>query len=225
MSNPRSVAIWVAVLFVIGTAASVAGDVLLAPLRAAVIPLQAFAENEGRVVSAFMLFFLACVAIVAIPIVWFPILRRHSETGSVLYIATRLAEAVFFMFGALFTLSMLPLGREAASAGAMAKWLEALGTYSYTLGTMIIFSVSAILLAVMLFQTQLVPRWLSVWKGAGAILLLLQGTLIFYDTITPLLEQTLYIPIAVNEMVLALWLLFKGFSPEAVAELRGRSHP
>ncbi len=82
---------------------------------------------------------------------------------------------------------------------------------------MLIFSLSAIILGVIFYQTKLVPNWLSVWKIVGGVLLFVQGLLVLFELATPTLEATLFIPIAVNEMVLAVWLIVKGFSATALA--------
>ena len=63
------------------------------------------------------------------------------------------------------------------------------------------------------------PYWLSVWTGIGGVLLLTHDVLTLYDAITPMLEQTHYLPIAVNEMGLALRFIVKGFSPDALVAL------
>jgi len=224
MENPRSAAIWVAVLFIIATAASVAGEIMLGPLRlAGNYDLSEIAENPQKVVSAFLMFLFACSAIVAIPIVLFPILRLHSETGALIYVAARFAEGLLFLFGGIFTLALIPLAFATTEKGDVFAVIDELSLYSYTLGTMVVFGFSAIVLAVLFYQTRLVPRWLSVWKGIGAVLLVAQGVLVLYDSITPLMEQILYLPIAVNEMVLALWLIVKGFSPEALIALRSKA--
>jgi hypothetical protein len=71
-----------------------------------------------------------------------------------------------------------------------------------------------VLLNYLLYQSKLVPRWLSVWGLAGAILSFANYSPQFFgiDSI-----EILFYPIALQEMVFAVWLIVKGFNPSAIA--------
>jgi hypothetical protein len=62
------------------------------------------------------------------------------------------------------------------------------------------------------YRSRLVPRWLSVWGLAG-VLLMTTACLLALFSDNPVTGYTILIlPILVQEMVLALWLLAKGFT-------------
>jgi len=63
------------------------------------------------------------------------------------------------------------------------------------------------------YQRKLVPRWLSVWGILGAILSFANYFPEFFgiDSI-----EILFLPIAVQEMVFAVWLIFKGLNSSAI---------
>jgi hypothetical protein len=67
------------------------------------------------------------------------------------------------------------------------------------------------------YQTNLVPRWLSVWGLVGVILGIVNG---LYDMFGGIPNETismlLDLPIFVQEMVLAVWLIVKGFNSSAI---------
>jgi hypothetical protein len=65
----------------------------------------------------------------------------------------------------------------------------------------------------LLYQSKLIPRWLSGWGLIGAILVLAVGLLAMFG----LDLGFLWAPLAVQEMVLAVWLIVKGFNPSAIA--------
>ncbi|MGE5156247.1 MAG: DUF4386 family protein [Betaproteobacteria bacterium] len=65
---------------------------------------------------------------------------------------------------------------------------------------------------VVLHRSRLVPRWLSAWGLVGATLYLVPPL----GTMFGLSLGVLMAPLAVQEMVLAVWLITKGFSPTAV---------
>jgi hypothetical protein len=70
---------------------------------------------------------------------------------------------------------------------------------------------------VLLYRSRIVPRWISAW-GLVAIpfyvadyLLLMYGV---FDMNAPA-QVLMYLPLAVQEMVLAVWMIARGFRPAA----------
>jgi hypothetical protein len=81
-----------------------------------------------------------------------------------------------------------------------------------TLAAVFAFSVGASLYYLVFYRSRLVPRWLSGWGLAGA-LLMGSACLMSLVSDSPVVDYKLLIlPIAVQEMVFAVWLLAKGFS-------------
>ena len=69
------------------------------------------------------------------------------------------------------------------------------------------------------YNSRLIPRWLSVW-GLVAIIMHLSTVFVILFTRTDPMAPALLIlnvPIFVQEMVLALWLIVRGFSTAAIA--------
>jgi hypothetical protein len=71
-----------------------------------------------------------------------------------------------------------------------------------------------------LYQFSLVPRWIS---GRGLISIvpfLAASLLVLFGYLDPIssVRNLLYLPLALQEMVLAVWLIVKGFNPYAVAD-------
>jgi uncharacterized metal-binding protein len=71
----------------------------------------------------------------------------------------------------------------------------------------------------LLYQSQLVPRWLSGWGLLGTTLTIVATLLVLFRLIGILTTgyMVLNLPMALQEMVLAVWLIVKGFSPPANA--------
>ncbi len=83
---------------------------------------------------------------------------------------------------------------------------------------MIAFSIGALILNYLLYQSKLIPRFISVWGLIGAVLLLAAGLLgMFGLSPASMISIILTIPIGLNEMVLAVWLIGKGFNLSAIA--------
>jgi hypothetical protein len=82
------------------------------------------------------------------------------------------------------------------------------------------FCTGATLYYLIFYRSQLIPRWLSVWGLVGTVLCLTAGLLVLFQSIAVLssTQVVLSLPLGVQEMVLAVWLIVKGFSPKAEAK-------
>ena len=83
----------------------------------------------------------------------------------------------------------------------------------------IVFCLGALIFYYLLYQTKLIPRWLSGWGLIAIIPYLAAGLLVLFGFFGPLStsEIVLEFPLALQEMVMAVWLIVKGFNPSALA--------
>ena len=79
----------------------------------------------------------------------------------------------------------------------------------------------------LLYVSRRIPRWLSVWGLIGAPLMLAAGfSLAVTGDPNSTVSSIMYAPLALQVMVLAVWLILKGFnsyavtSPAATGEVR-----
>ena len=68
-----------------------------------------------------------------------------------------------------------------------------------------------------LYKSRLVPRWIAGWGFIAAIAMLIASMLPAFTDLSPAIKILLITPIAVQEMVFAVWLIVKGFNPSAIA--------
>jgi hypothetical protein len=79
----------------------------------------------------------------------------------------------------------------------------------------IVFSLGALMFYYVLYQARLVPRWISGWGIVAGIAYLTAGLIAVFSTnLVPLL-----LPMALQEMVMAVWLIARGFSRSAIPSL------
>ena len=81
------------------------------------------------------------------------------------------------------------------------------------------FGLGALMYYWVFYRSRLVPRWLSAWGLVAIALVMVSGVLVMLRLAEPMstTQVVLALPIAVQEMVLAVWLIAKGFNPRAVA--------
>ena len=68
-----------------------------------------------------------------------------------------------------------------------------------------------------LYNSKLIPRWLSIWGLIAAVAILAASVIATFEIFPESLAILLMIPIALQEQVMAIWLIVKGFNPSAVA--------
>jgi hypothetical protein len=232
MDQDRRTARVVGVLFIMATVASILGSVALGSVLEGPNYLTKVAAHDGRVVLAALLFLIALVSAFATAFVLFPILRRHAEGFAAGYVGFRVFENVFYAAYVLALLTMLTVSQSDAVPRAAATdvplvgvTLLAMNNWSGLLGTLIFFGLGSTVLNYVLYRSRLVPRWLSTWGIIGALLAVLYGTLGIFGLDTSLSSPStlLALPIAVQEMVFAVWLIAKGFDrPAGSANRRPR---
>ena len=165
----------------------------------------------------------------------FPVLKRWHEGLALAYAGFRLLEAVLLIGIEAEMLSLIDVSRNYLdSTGTEASQFRAVGDgiQSGIDGTFIlyvlVFDVGALILYSMLYRSRLVPRFLSTWGFLAAMWMLTGVVLVLLDTFSgasdALVEGIVVIPLAVNEMALAGWLILKGFnsSAEVHGPTRGR---
>jgi Domain of unknown function (DUF4386) len=230
MSSDRRSAIWVGVLYIVATVFPVAALVPWSALVDGEGILVNAATHESQLIAVALLNLVMAVAVAGVAFMIYPVLRRVADTGvtqglSLWYVGTRITESGAFLVGVLATMAFLPLSQEYAAAGApeqsyfqtSSTVLESTTDLAYALGQSV-FAVGAAMLYYLLLRSRLVPAWLSLW-GLIAAPLFLVGSLSLLWTQDPnsTISTVLYAPMALQEMVLALWLILKGFNSTALA--------
>jgi hypothetical protein len=217
MYSNRKTAIIVGVLFIIGDIAGALSYVVTGGLLDGPDALTKIAASQNQVVLGALLVLTMGFALAMVPVLMYPIFRKYNEVLALGCVVFRGAlETVGYMASAGTWLLLVELSREhagAASAGAPHfQTLSALlaGSTAGNLVT-IAFSLGSLMFYYLFYQSRLIPRWLSVWGLAGAVLYLA----------TPLLDMfghgfgILQAPLAVAEIVLAVWLIAKGLNSPA----------
>jgi hypothetical protein len=177
--------------------------------------------NENLVLIGMLLEFVNHIAVVCIPFMMFPILKKHNESLALGYVVFRIIESVTLIVGSISLLSLLTLSQEFMKTGAPdTSYFLTLGTlllaardWTILLGVNIVFPLGALIFNYLLYRSKLVPRWLSGWGLVGAILLIARGFLMIFGNNLVILT----LPIWVQEMVFAVWLIVKGFNSPAIA--------
>jgi hypothetical protein len=228
----RKTAVIVGVLYIIGTVSGILSVVFSTSILNGADFLSKISANENQFVIAALFVLLMGLALALVPVVLFPILKKQNEALALGYVVFRGAlETVAYIALVITWLFLIIIGQEYVKAGALAApYFQALGVLflkgndSISTILIIIFCLGALMLYYLLYRSKLIPRWISVWGFIAITLHQATGFLIIFQLMSPFSTINLVtnFPIFLQEMVMAVWLIVKGFNPSAIAALSAK---
>lgn len=224
----------VGVLFIVTTLAGLASLIVQQPLTEASDYLETMGRNRPAVTASALLELVMALGPVAITIVIHPILKRFSERLALGYVVARLAEGLIVAIDAVLLLTLLTLSETFLGGGGVEPSQfqtlgEILGAQRSWAGHAVldvaVFPLGALILNYALYRANLVVPWLAVWGLAVAALYWMAGVLVIFG-LEPMstTHVALSVPLAIQEMALAVWLILKGFMASAEPEIEPSLH-
>lgn len=223
----RKTAAVVGVLFILGTVPALLSLPLALNTVSAPDHLTAISTNEVQMIIFTAVKFIMGVVCAGIGLALYPVLKKYNEGLAFGAAGFRVIEGMTSVVGALLYVFLLTLSQEFVKAGApepsffqTADVLINTGIdWFRDVAMLLTFGIGALMYYVVFYQYRLVPRWLSVWGLVGIILTILSALLVMFHLIPPFgtIQVILNLPILPQELVLAVWLIAKGFNPSAVA--------
>jgi hypothetical protein len=219
----RKTAVVTGVVFIIATVAALAAAALAPVLTGADYLTQVSAHASQTAASALM-YLIAAFASAGIAVSLYPILSKTNPGMALGSVVFRTLEAALYLVPVVSLLSLVTLGQHSttvgsadqASLGVVGGVLVSLRDHG-TLAAVFAFSLGAGMYYVAFFQSRLIPRWLSGW-GIVAVILMATACASSLFTDSPVTGYGLLVlPIFLQEMVLAVWLIARGFSSTAAA--------
>jgi Domain of unknown function (DUF4386) len=224
----RGNAIAVGVLFILCSAAAILSIVPLGGTVGAPVDFAKLAGSENAVVMTALIDFVWAASGMGIAIGLYPVLRRFNPALALGSVVGRVVENVFILVGTLSLLALLTVSQQAAGSAASSSFqatgdaLVAVREWAspdFVAG--LAFVVGTFMYNYVMYRSRLVPRWLSGWGLVGAVLIFVATVHVGFaqefgfSTVTNVLSA----PIGLQEMVLAVWLIAKGFNPSAVRSI------
>jgi len=234
MNTNRKIAMMVGVFYIAATVAGALSLAFTGPTLDAPDYLIKVSANENRVIIGALLELIMAVAVAGVAIAVYPVLRKHNVSIAIGYVGARIVEAVIFVIGVISLLTLLTVSREFVKAGAPdASYFQTLGDLllasrdwgGHVVLDVAVFPLGALIFYYLLYQSKLIPRWLSGWGLIGAILYWAASLLVAFALISPFstIHVVLQAPLGVQEIVLAVWLIVKGFNASAIASLSAKT--
>ncbi|KIL39022.1 hypothetical protein SD70_22620 [Gordoniibacillus kamchatkensis] len=224
-------ALLVGVLFILAAVTSIIGLILYDPILNGPDYLVKGAEHGSQVILGALMELILVVSAVGTATTMFPILRKYDETIALWHVCFRFLEAIIITIGVISVLSLLTLSREfvaaaapdTASFQASGTVLRALHDWTFLLGPNFMLGINTMMYSYIFYKSKLVPRFIPVLGMTGSALVFLAAILEMFDVIRQISAwgAMLSLPVAANEMILAIWLIVKGFNSSALAKMEG----
>ncbi|MEP1097032.1 MAG: DUF4386 domain-containing protein [Cyclobacteriaceae bacterium] len=223
METNRKVAIIVGSLFILADITLFAGEAFYKPILSSPDYLDIAYPNEVGITTGILLEFTGYLGLVLIPVLLFPVLKKHNQILALGYVSFRLFEVVLLSIAQVSKLALVSLSETYLSAGgkdvaqfqnighaiqSLINWVNSDGFIYIT-----VFVIGTLMLNAVFYTSRLVPRWVSIWGLLAAVALLAATVIDTFDLASEMVAIALVIPIALQEIVMSVWLIIKGFNP------------
>ncbi len=159
-----------------------------------------------------MLMALTCAGI-AISI--YPVIRQQSPGLAIGAVGFRLIEGAVFTLSSCLTMVMLSLYQSGSLNDYTSEIIMTTKYWTSTYGAAISFCLGAAFYYIAFIKSRQIPRWIAIW-GLVAVVLHIIAVMFVASGMGPFSTAMLVlnVPIFLQEMVFALWLIVRGYKEE-----------
>ena len=219
MNSNRKTAVYAGILIIIGM---VVGMLSIVPSVESPDYLTEVSANQNRVLSGAFFQFVLVPIYIGFALLLYHILSKYSKGLAIGFVSFRVIAGVFQIVGVIALPIFILLSQEFIESttpealhfqffGDVLKLGRDLANH---VGVMLATGLGNLILFYIFYKTKLIPRWLSSWGLIGNTLAMLASFLILFQLIDVISSHfiVLTIPLVIQEIVLAIWLIVKGFN-------------
>ena len=175
----------------------IVGVLFLVALFSDIISVSITAD-KSLWVGVMLLDLISGVSVIGIGLVVFGVLKSRNKNLALSYTVIRIVEGIFFIVMAIILLCRM----TSSGISTSTNMIDMVYVYIFCLGALIFYY--------LLWETKLIPRFISGW-GILAILILLVLNVMGILQTDSVVTVVLAAPIALQEFVMGIWLIVKGF--------------
>ncbi|HYK73116.1 MAG TPA: DUF4386 domain-containing protein [Pseudoneobacillus sp.] len=232
MNSNKKAAKIVGVLFILAAVTAVIGLNFYDPILNGPDYLIKGPEHANQVILGALMELILVVSVVGTATTMFPVLRKYNETIALWHVCFRFLEAIIITVGIISVLSLLTLCQEFVAAGAQdpASFqssgiiLKAIHDWAFMLGPLFMLGINTLMYSYIFFKTKLVPRFISILGMTGATSVFICSLFVMFGVFDQISfwGAIMAVPVAANEMILAVWLIVKGFNEKAFTSISAK---
>jgi hypothetical protein len=224
--NPNTTARIVGALFIFAIVTLFIGQAFYNPILSSPDYLDNADPKRVVVIIGILIELIGILGLVLIPVLLFPILKNHNEVLARGYVSIRLFEAVLLTIAQICKLLLINLSQDYLNNGGTdASYFQNTGNFiksalfwndSGGFIYLVVFVIGMLILYSVLYTSNLIPRWLSIWGLIGAATIFAASIIATFDILPALFAILLMLPVPLQELTMSVWLIVKGFNPSAI---------
>jgi len=229
MNTKRKSAVFIGICFILAAVTAVVGLILYDPLLNDPAYLRAGDAHRNSVMLGVLMELILVIAAIGTSTTMFPILRKYNETIALWHVCFRFLEAIVITIGIISMLALLTLSHafvnmtnpDVGSFQVSGITLKAIHDWTFLLGPNFLLGINTMMYSYIFYKTKLIPRFIPILGMTGSTLVFVCALLVMFGVIEQLSAwgAILALPVAANEMILAVWLIAKGFNISALSTL------
>jgi len=207
------------IFFISATVAAIVGLKLYDPIIKGDDFLTQGQLHSKQIILGVVFELLLVISVLGTAIMLYPSLKKHSESWALGYVCFRVLEAVVILIGIVSVLALVSLRsagaenfKEIENYRIPGQMLRSIRDWTFILGPNFLLGINTIIYSFIFYRSNMISRKLSIMGIFGSIFILIAAILEMFGVIHQISfwGVILALPIAVYEMVLALWLIVKG---------------
>jgi hypothetical protein len=228
MTSSKTNARITGVLFILGTAPVIVAMLLWGESLMSPDYLSAMAADRVHILFCALSVVIMGLACAGIGISLYPVLKKHGEGPARAVMGFRLMEGTIQVVSAIGIVALLALSQEFVKAGSppdsffqpIGAVIKAVHDWVGNGGYLFPWCIGASIYYAIFYRTRILPRWLSLWGMLGLALMLLSTFGAIFGILGSLSSMQIIfnMPILLQELVLAVWLIVKGYARDAADE-------
>jgi hypothetical protein len=226
MTRERKNVATAGVLFILAIVTLFVGQAFYNPFFNAPNYLDMVYPHRNTVIIGILVEFTGILGLVIIPVLLYPIMRRHYKVLALAYVSIRLFEAVLLSIAQICKLVLINISQAYLNTDRMdASTIQNIGnaiksalTWNDSGGLiyLVVFIFGALIFYSVLYKSKLIPQWLSIWGLIGAVSMFLASLIATFDILPEILAIILMMPIPLQELTMAFWFIIKGLNTSAI---------
>ena len=214
MSNNKKNAKFTGLMFLFAMATSLSGGILIQGIIDKPDFLSDILNEKMTIIIAVILELINAFTVIFIAAAFW-ISYKKQEIVRVAYLAIRIIEASVCALSAFIPITLLSIARRNNNISMAADILRTIRGDLVSYAIPIFFGIGAIFFYFMLYKSQLIPKYITVWGLIASVLVM---TNMFVSAVS--LKAALAFPIITNEIYLGIYLLTKGYKTETPTDLQ-----
>jgi uncharacterized protein DUF4386 len=213
VSSTKNNAILAGVFFIVAAAAAIAGLALYDPVLNDPGYITDASRTDTQVLVGAFCEVLVVISVIGTGVTLYPVVRRFGEATAIAYLVGRLLEAAVIAVGIISLLSIVALRQDGGGDVATGKALVALHDATFLFGPGLAIGINTVLLASLMYRSQLVPRAIARIGLVGGPLVFASSVAVLFGAYDQVSSASVVaaLPVFVWEMSLAVWMIAKGF--------------